>query len=559
MSESDTTPWKPFFWLTLATLIGVYVLYEHYAGTLKEQLSEAEASLRQSSRTLADIEQTLSERTEAAATARGKIDELSAEHQGALAALDLRHRETLAERAQRHEDAIATLHTTYGQTISETEQRHEDALAALQEELAAAKRAADGLQQERDALAEAKTSVEQQLQESTASLSTLRERLVELSEVERELQAKLEADNETIAGLNFQLNAANQLEAALRDKLERGGARQEELQTLVQKEEAAIEELKSKLVETQQRRRTVESKIADGGSQAAGGQQPDGEAGEPAIAELREQLSAAIGERNALADRLRQAAAEADEARRAQAELRQQYEQGKAGADDLSAEVQRLSGALRDKEAALAEAEKALTDAEAAARDSAASEAETLSALQAANARLAETQAALEQARVDAQAQAAAHEQALAELRSTTRESLSRVQSLYDGAAALGGELTAEGIRFRLGGDAFRFPSGSADVPEQGEQTLDRLAELLQRHADLRARIEGHTDSTGSAAVNQRLSQQRAEAVMQGLIERGIGADRVSATGYGPERPIASNTTAAGQRANRRVDIYVTE
>ena len=79
----------------------------------------------------------------------------------------------------------------------------------------------------------------------------------------------------------------------------------------------------------------------------------------------------------------------------------------------------------------------------------------------------------------------------------------------------------------------------------------------FQQRPDLTARVEGHTDSLGSAEVNQTLSQQRAEAVMQALAERGVDAARLSARGYGADRPIASNATDTGRSENRRVEIHV--
>ncbi len=97
-------------------------------------------------------------------------------------------------------------------------------------------------------------------------------------------------------------------------------------------------------------------------------------------------------------------------------------------------------------------------------------------------------------------------------------------------------------------------PCRTAELP-----TLDRVAALLAQRPGLTARVEGHTDSSGSAAINQDLSQQRAEAVMQALVARGVDAGRINATGYGADRPIASNATEAGRRANRRVEVYVIE
>jgi outer membrane protein OmpA-like peptidoglycan-associated protein len=123
--------------------------------------------------------------------------------------------------------------------------------------------------------------------------------------------------------------------------------------------------------------------------------------------------------------------------------------------------------------------------------------------------------------------------------------------------AELGGRLTPEGILLNLAGDELRFPSGTATLPDADLPTLERIAALLEQRPELSARVEGHTDSLGGADINQGLSQQRAEAVMQALVERGIDADRLSAVGLGAERPIADNATEAGRRANRRVEVYV--
>ena len=69
--------------------------------------------------------------------------------------------------------------------------------------------------------------------------------------------------------------------------------------------------------------------------------------------------------------------------------------------------------------------------------------------------------------------------------------------------------------------------------------------------------VEGHTDSQGSAASNQELSDKRAQAVRDYLVSRGIAADRVKSQGFGPGRPIGENTSAEGRANNRRVEIVV--
>ena len=84
---------------------------------------------------------------------------------------------------------------------------------------------------------------------------------------------------------------------------------------------------------------------------------------------------------------------------------------------------------------------------------------------------------------------------------------------------------------------------------------LDRLVDTALKDSDGRILITGHTDSTGSERVNQRLSEQRANAVANTLVEQGVDAQRITAQGKGERQPVASNMTAEGRAQNRRVDI----
>jgi OOP family OmpA-OmpF porin len=69
--------------------------------------------------------------------------------------------------------------------------------------------------------------------------------------------------------------------------------------------------------------------------------------------------------------------------------------------------------------------------------------------------------------------------------------------------------------------------------------------------------VEGHTDSTGSAKINKKLSRERAESVRAYLVKKGVEDKRLVALGFGPERPIADNATPEGQEANRRVEFNI--
>lgn len=99
------------------------------------------------------------------------------------------------------------------------------------------------------------------------------------------------------------------------------------------------------------------------------------------------------------------------------------------------------------------------------------------------------------------------------------------------------------------------FETGRATLRPGAVQRLQPLVGYLQSAANVRVRIEGHTDSRGTTAYNQQLSQARAEAVRTAIASAGIDANRIEAIGYGESRPVANNRTTAGQQANRRVEI----
>jgi len=98
-----------------------------------------------------------------------------------------------------------------------------------------------------------------------------------------------------------------------------------------------------------------------------------------------------------------------------------------------------------------------------------------------------------------------------------------------------------------------RFDTGKVDIKEQFRDEIGRVAAFLQEYPGISGTIEGHTDSVGSRDVNLKLSQRRAEAVVNYLVEKyEIARSRLSAVGYGPDKPSEDNTTAAGRLANRR-------
>ena len=103
--------------------------------------------------------------------------------------------------------------------------------------------------------------------------------------------------------------------------------------------------------------------------------------------------------------------------------------------------------------------------------------------------------------------------------------------------------------------EGVNFATGKAELTPESQAILDGVAESLVAHEEIKVQVGGHTDNTGSAAVNKRLSAARAEAVRQYLISKGVAADRLTARGYGPSKPIASNKTVEGRSQNRRVEL----
>lgn len=99
------------------------------------------------------------------------------------------------------------------------------------------------------------------------------------------------------------------------------------------------------------------------------------------------------------------------------------------------------------------------------------------------------------------------------------------------------------------------FEISSANLTANARTVLREVADRLKFHSHIRVEIAGHTDSTGSAELNERLSLERAESVKNFLVQEGIEAERLTTAGYGPSQPVASNNTAQGREENRRIEM----
>ncbi|MDR2553934.1 MAG: OmpA family protein [Fibromonadaceae bacterium] len=102
------------------------------------------------------------------------------------------------------------------------------------------------------------------------------------------------------------------------------------------------------------------------------------------------------------------------------------------------------------------------------------------------------------------------------------------------------------------------FETGKADLKQELRENLSAIGAILQSLlTESKVIVEGHTDNVGSADFNQKLSEQRAKAVMQYLIERGVVANRLQSVGYGLTKPVADNKTEEGRAKNRRVELVI--
>ncbi len=119
--------------------------------------------------------------------------------------------------------------------------------------------------------------------------------------------------------------------------------------------------------------------------------------------------------------------------------------------------------------------------------------------------------------------------------------------------------LRKPGGRLTLGEHQIRFATGQSAIPSEAEPVLHDVAKTLKDNPGWTVRIEGFTDNVGSRDSNKKLSQARADAVMNWLADHGVDKNRMSAKGYGESRPIADNSTDDGRAKNRRVEIVRTD
>ncbi len=142
--------------------------------------------------------------------------------------------------------------------------------------------------------------------------------------------------------------------------------------------------------------------------------------------------------------------------------------------------------------------------------------------------------------------------------RDTSDRLSAEVRRLQAQVAQLEAQQTERGWILTLGSDLL-FDSGQATIKPGGRRAIKNLAQFMRKQPERKIVIEGFTDDRGSAAVNQRLSARRAQAVRKALVQDGIEAERIEARGRGADYPVATNSNAQGRQLNRRVEILIGE
>jgi len=136
----------------------------------------------------------------------------------------------------------------------------------------------------------------------------------------------------------------------------------------------------------------------------------------------------------------------------------------------------------------------------------------------------------------------------MAQAQAESRELANQLKDLQAAQTSRGIVLTLQDVL---------FDTGRSRLKPGAERPLDQIASFLNEHLERRVQIEGFTDSQGTNDYNLELSQSRADAVAMAIIQRGIDAQRIRATGYGEQYPKASNTNAGSRQMNRRVEIIL--
>jgi outer membrane protein OmpA-like peptidoglycan-associated protein len=217
-----------------------------------------------------------------------------------------------------------------------------------------------------------------------------------------------------------------------------------------------------------------------------------------------------------------------------------------------------LSARTDDATALSEQAMKQAVDAEASARAAAEArlmaEAETAEAREEAEAARAEANSARHEANTALHVAARAREEA-DRIRKEADAELNRLEQALGQIAET--RRTALGLVMNLGSDYLKFEFDKAELQSGDRELLSRIAGILLTSTDYTVSVNGHTDDVGTAEYNQTLSERRAEAVRDYLVEAGVSEKILSVTGHGKTRPLVPGTSDEARAKNRRVELGI--
>jgi outer membrane protein OmpA-like peptidoglycan-associated protein len=243
----------------------------------------------------------------------------------------------------------------------------------------------------------------------------------------------------------------------------------------------------------------------------------------------RRQQEQEDAERTAMRERAEQAQNQAEQAQRQEAEAKAQ----------AAEEVRQREQADRDRQAA----EQAKADADRARQEAEAAKAEALAQQEAAQVQAQQA----EQARAQADQARLQAEQEREQTRARLLQQLNQVLQTRESARGLIVDMP----------DVL-FDTAKYTLKPGARERLAKVAGILMAYPDLHVQVEGHTDNVGGVEYNQQLSEKRAAAVREFLVQQGVKSTDIESRGFGMDQPVATNDTATGRQLNRRVDLVVT-
>ena len=491
----------------VVSLVGVLILYDWYTDTLKEALSEKEAQRIAVEQRVEEANREIGRLGKTEAGLLSRIEQREAQHQDEV--------DRLSDERQKSVEALAESVARYDAARQE--------IAALTAERSKLQVAMEQIvAQHREEVTELNRAMTTAAREHEAALAAREQALrAETGRLQQEMTARISLLETALEGDAPEL--ATQL-AALEGDVEQAKSRQldaEEKVIALEAEKAVLEE-------------TIASKdqsLADGAALLSKTQ-------EEARAELRRAEEMRLAEKEAADEEIQSLKHNLAKERSALSALQQELQKV---TDDLNARLLVATESLEETRGELAATIEAATSKESSMQQR----------IDAADSRISDLERQVVLERQMAAEKLAASEEA-------GRKAVEKLRGLYEDFGRLGATRTDRGMLLNLGGKELNFRIGQAEFRSNELPSLDQLAQFLNTHPELSARIEGHTDSMGQETTNLELSQARAETVLAALVERGVAAEQLSSEGMGEANPVASNDTKYGRYKNRRVDIYIT-